>query len=92
MHRQWWARAHRAVASRATLPTMSTTAEESLPYVVVKNSEEQYSIWLADRDPPAGWEAVHGPASRDACLDYVERVWTDMRPKSVREWIAEQRK
>jgi MbtH protein len=24
-------------------------------YAVVVNHEEQYSIWSADEDPPAGW-------------------------------------
>ena len=27
-------------------------------YVVVRNDEEQYSIWPADREPPAGWFVV----------------------------------
>nr|QEO73813.1 mbtH-like protein [uncultured bacterium] len=26
---------------------------------------------------------VHGEASRQDCLDYVERNWTDMRPASL---------
>nr|WP_238156519.1 MbtH family NRPS accessory protein [Streptomyces sp. TSRI0384-2] len=42
-------------------------------------------MWPADRDLPTGWRA-DGPArSRAACLDHIETVWTDMRPKSVRE-------
>jgi MbtH protein len=51
---------------------------------VVRNDEEQYSIWRADREPPAGWHLTgfHGP--RDACLDHISEVWTDMRPLSLR--------
>ncbi|MGW2047294.1 MbtH family protein [Streptomyces sp. NPDC001858] len=54
-------------------------------YAVVVNDEEQYSIWPAALSLPAGWraEGTRGPKQR--CLDRIEEVWTDMRPKSVRE-------
>lgn len=61
--------------------------DNAIDYLVVINYEEQYSIWPADRGLPHGWEAVGGPRSRDACLDHIERVWTDMRPKSVRNMM-----
>lgn len=69
----------------------TTEAEET--YTVVRNHEEQYSIWRADSPPPAGWEEVGVTGTRDACLAHIEQVWTDMRPRSVREhlaWLAEQ--
>lgn len=53
-------------------------------YLVVANSEMQYSVWLADREVPAGWSAVGMRGTRDECLDHIERVWTDMRPLSMR--------
>lgn len=53
-------------------------------YVVLVNSEEQYSLWQADIEVPGGWKKVHGPQSKEACLSYVEEVWTDMRPLSLR--------
>jgi len=59
--------------------------DESAEYLVVVNGEEQYSIWPAGRDLPAGWSAVGEARSRAECLDHIELVWTDMRPKSVRE-------
>ncbi len=57
-------------------------------YAVVRNHEEQYSLWPANRQPPVGWEAVgkHGP--KDECLAFIERVWTDMRPLSLRREVA----
>lgn len=58
--------------------------DESINYFVVVNDEEQYSIWPQGRDLPAGWTAVGEARSREECLDHIERVWTDMRPKSVR--------
>ncbi|KOX38568.1 MULTISPECIES: MbtH family protein [unclassified Streptomyces] len=59
-----------------------TTAEPS--YLVVVNDEEQYSIWRSDRALPAGWEAEGPAGTKDECLDRVEAVWTDMRPRCVR--------
>lgn len=59
--------------------------DENTEYLVVVNEEEQYSIWPAARDLPAGWTAEGDPRSRNECLDHIERVWTDMRPRSVRE-------
>jgi MbtH protein len=59
-------------------------------YVVVRNHEEQYSIWRADSEPPAGWETVGPPRAKEACLDYIEEVWTDMRPLSLRLWMEQQ--
>lgn len=53
-------------------------------YVVVVNHEEQYSIWSADRDVPDGWRVEGASGSRQECLEHIERVWTDMRPLSLR--------
>lgn len=53
-------------------------------YVVVINDEEQYSIWPADKDLPAGWRAEGMEGPKSDCLDHIERVWTDMRPASIR--------
>jgi MbtH protein len=61
--------------------------DDALFHVVV-NHEEQYSIWPADREPPAGWERVGEPALRPACLAKVNELWTDMRPKSLRDWAT----
>lgn len=54
-------------------------------FLVVRNEEEQYSIWPADKDLPAGWHAAGPRGSRDACLRHIAEVWTDMRPRSLRE-------
>ncbi len=58
-------------------------------YKVVINHEEQYSIWPADREVPKGWKAVGFEGSKEECLTYIEEVWTDMRPLSLRRKIAE---
>jgi MbtH protein len=51
---------------------------------VVVNDEEQYSLWPAERELPAGWREEGTRGTREACLDHIEAVWTDMRPLSVR--------
>jgi MbtH protein len=62
--------------------------EDNRTYVVVVNHEEQYSLWLADRQIPPGWTAVGNPGTKAECLNYVEQVWTDMRPLSLRNQMA----
>jgi MbtH protein len=59
--------------------------EEDLTiYDVVMNHEEQYSIWPAASEPPAGWRRVGKTAVKAECLAYISEVWTDMRPLSLR--------
>nr|ASV46947.1 antibiotic synthesis protein MbtH [uncultured bacterium] len=58
--------------------------EDTRRYKVVVNDEEQYSIWLADRELPLGWRAEGFEGVKPDCLAHVGRVWTDMRPLSLR--------
>lgn len=67
---------------------MNSEETDSRIYLVVVNDEEQYSIWLADRDVPAGWHAEGTKGTREDCLAHIGEVWTDMRPKSLRERMA----
>jgi MbtH protein len=53
-------------------------------YLVVRNDEEQYSIWDAATEPPAGWYPVGFSGTRAECLAHIEQVWTDTRPRRVR--------
>jgi MbtH protein len=50
---------------------------------VVVNHEEQYSIWPADRENPAGWRDVGKSGAKAECLEFIKQVWTDMRPLSL---------
>ena len=59
--------------------------DDTRQYKVVINHEEQYSIWPADRENPRGWKDVGKQGSKQECLDYIEEVWTDMRPLSARD-------
>lgn len=55
---------------------------------VLVNDEEQHSLWPTFTQVPAGWRVVFGEAGRQECLEYIERHWTDLRPKSLREAMA----
>lgn len=59
--------------------------EDTTIYEVVVNHEEQYSIWPAGRELPLGWNTVGKQGPKEACLSYIEEVWTDMRPLSLRK-------
>ena len=63
--------------------------EDTRTYKVVLNHEEQYSIWLADRENPLGWNDAGKSGSKAECLAYIKEVWTDMRPLSLRKSMAE---
>lgn len=52
-------------------------------YLALVNAEGEYSLWPAFIDVPAGWDIAHPRDTRDACLDFINRTWTDMRPKSL---------
>jgi MbtH protein len=54
-------------------------------YRVVVNHEEQYSIWPAHRENPLGWRDAGKTGSKPECLAFVNEVWTDMRPLSLRK-------
>ncbi len=55
---------------------------------VVINDEEQYSIWPAGRVNALGWHDAGFSGTNQACLEHINKVWTDMRPKSLRLEMA----
>lgn len=57
---------------------------------VLVNHEDQYSIWPDYKLVPGGWRDVGVAGSKADCLQYIESVWTDMRPRSLREFMQEQ--
>ena len=62
--------------------------EDRTIYKVVVNDEEQYSIWPADRETPAGWRDAGKTGMKAECLEFIKEIWTDMRPKSLRDQMA----
>jgi MbtH protein len=65
--------------------------QREIVYTVLVNHEEQYSLWPQHKDVPAGWRAVGKEGSKEECSKYVDEVWTDMRPLSLRKRMAEGR-
>jgi MbtH protein len=67
---------------------MQPETDEMRIYRAVVNHEEQYSIWPADKLLPAGWRDTGTVGTKRECLDYIEKVWTDMRPRSLQMHMA----
>lgn len=62
---------------------------EETDFTVVINHEEQYSIWPTYKQIPDGWRAAGKAGKKAECLAYIDEVWTDMRPLSLRKALAE---
>jgi MbtH protein len=58
---------------------------ENQTFIVLINDEEQYSIWQKHWKIPNGWRIVGPEGTKEACCRYVDEVWTDMRPLSLRK-------
>lgn len=71
---------------------MSTTnpfEDENATYYALINDEGQYSLWPTFADVPNGWTVAHDADTRAACLEFIEREWTDMRPSSLVRQLRE---
>ncbi|MFH8476914.1 MbtH family protein [Streptomyces sp. NPDC018000] len=64
--------------------------DENGRFLVLTNDEGQHSLWPSFVDVPNGWTIVHQEGTREACLEYVEKNWTDMRPKSLIDAMSQQ--
>jgi MbtH protein len=68
---------------------MTGHERDETSYEVVVNDEEQYSIWPAGRELPRGWSKAGMSGTREDCLAWIEKVWTDMRPRTLRRKMEE---
>lgn len=68
---------------------MSEEREDTTIYMAVVNHEEQYSIWPAYRELPLGWRAAGKQGLKPEVLAWIEEVWTDTRPMSLRKKLEE---
>ena len=68
---------------------MSDEREDDTIYMAVVNDEEQYSIWPAGRELPLGWREAGKQGTKQEVLAWIEEVWTDMRPLSLRRKMEE---
>jgi MbtH protein len=68
---------------------MTDISEDTRIYKAVVNHEEQYSIWPEDRDLPLGWRDAGKTGNKQEVLQFIDEVWTDMRPLSLRKQMDE---
>ncbi|MFB7930194.1 MULTISPECIES: MbtH family protein [Streptomyces] len=52
-------------------------------FLVLVNDEGQHSLWPSFAEVPGGWTIAFEENTREACLEYVETHWTDLRPRSL---------
>ena len=71
---------------------MSQIEEHQITYDVVVNAEEQYSLWPTFKPIPEGWDKVGMQGTKEACLQHIKTIWTDMRPLSLRKKMEERLK
>ena len=63
--------------------------EDTRTYRVVVNQEEQYALWLEFKEIPLGWRDAGKVGTKAECMAWVDEVWTDMRPLSLRRHLEE---
>ena len=62
--------------------------DDNTTFQVLVNDEGQYSLWPAEKEVPEGWRPDGTRGTRQECMDHVDEVWTDMRPRSLQERMA----
>jgi MbtH protein len=72
----------------AALERSMSWGDEDTNFHVVINDEEQYSIWPDYKAIPAGWREAGKSGKKADCLAWIDEVWTDMRPLSLRRAMA----
>jgi MbtH protein len=71
--------------------TTNPFEDENATYHVLVNDEGQHSLWPTFKDVPQGWTVVLRSESRAACLEYINKHWTDMRPNSLIQRMEQQK-
>ena len=63
-------------------------ADEKL-YKVVVSHEKQCLIRPQEKENAPGWRDTGKSGARAECLAFIQEVWTDMRPFSLRKQMGE---
>jgi MbtH protein len=48
-----------------------------------------YCLWPEGKAVPRGWQSTGQSGSKQACIQHLQQVWTDMRPLAVHKELAE---
>ena len=60
--------------------------EDTTTYRVLVSAEKKaYSILPDKQRPPVGWKDSGFQGRKLECLEYIQRIWVDMRPLSLSE-------
>jgi MbtH protein len=73
----------RASLVREGIRVTNPFEQDDAEYVVLVNDDGQYSLWPVFAAIPPGWWVCLQRTSRKACLEFVENIWTDMRPRRL---------
>lgn len=57
-------------------------------YRILKNDEDQYSLWPSEKNIPNGWKDIGVDGTGDECKKWLDENWTDLRPKSLKEKMS----
>jgi len=68
--------------------TVNPFDDENGTFSVLVNEEGQHSLWPAFAAVPGGWTVTLADTDRATCLAHIEREWTDLRPRSLRDALA----
>jgi len=56
-------------------------------FKVVVNDEGQYSLWPEEKILPSGWRGDGSVGTKEECIEHIKKIWTDLRPLSVRRQL-----
>ena len=59
-------------------------------FQVLVNDEGQYSIWPGAKEVPAGWTAIGPTGGKPECIEFIEKNWIDMRPRSLQRAMEQE--
>jgi MbtH protein len=65
--------------------------DDSVRYIIVLDQDlgTEYCLWPEGKAIPRGWQTIGKSGSKQECINYLQQVWTDMRPLPVHAEMAE---
>jgi MbtH protein len=60
--------------------------EDTTTYrVMLADESRAYTILPEGQKPPVGWKDAGVKGRKEECLTYIQRVWAEMRPLTLKE-------
>ncbi|WP_158783490.1 MbtH family NRPS accessory protein [Pantoea sp. BAV 3049] len=51
-------------------------------FLILRNPQQQYSLWPEHCALPAGWQIISGPQNQQQCYAWLENNWQQLVPAS----------